>query len=64
MNLVRWFRKNNSKIMAVVVVVIMVGFIGGSALTKLLQGDPTRANEILATFLDDRTITSVPIAQN
>jgi hypothetical protein len=57
MNLVRWFRKNNSKIMAVVVVVIMVGFIGGSALTKLLQGDPTGANEVLATFLEDSEIT-------
>ena len=42
MNLVKWFRKNNKKIMAVVVIVLMVGFIGGSALSYLLdpgQGD-------------------------
>ncbi len=38
MNLVKWFRKNNTKIMAVVVIVLMVGFIGGSSLTYLLRG--------------------------
>ena len=38
MSLIKWFRKNNSKIMAVVVIVLMIGFIGGSALTYLLQG--------------------------
>jgi hypothetical protein len=37
MNLVKWFRKNNKKIMAVVVIVLMVGFIGGSALSHLLN---------------------------
>ncbi len=38
MNLVKWFRRNNTKVMAVVVIVLMVGFIGGSALTNLLRG--------------------------
>jgi len=38
MHLVRWFRKNKTKIMAVVVIVLMVGFVGGSALTGLLRG--------------------------
>ena len=38
MSLVKWFRKNNSKLMAVVVIVLMVGFIGGSSLTYLLRG--------------------------
>jgi len=37
MNLVKWFRKNNKKVMAVVVIVLMIGFVGGSALTSLLQ---------------------------
>ncbi len=37
MNLVKWFRRNNKKVMAVVVIVIMIGFIGGTALTQLLQ---------------------------
>lgn len=35
MNLVKWFRKNNKKVMAVVVIVIMIGFIGGSALQQI-----------------------------
>jgi hypothetical protein len=35
MNLVKWFRKNNKKVMAVVVIVIMFGFIGGSALRQI-----------------------------
>jgi len=33
--LMRWFRKNNSKIMAIVVVIIMIGFIGGAYLRQL-----------------------------
>ena len=38
MNLVKWFRKNNTKVMAVVVIVLMVGFVGGSSLSYLLRG--------------------------
>jgi hypothetical protein len=38
MHLVKWFRKNNTKIMAVVVIVLMIGFVGGSSLQYLLQG--------------------------
>lgn len=38
MSLVKWLRKNNTKIMAVVVIVLMVGFIGGSSLTYILRG--------------------------
>ena len=38
MHLVKWFRKNNTKIMAVVVIVLMIGFVGGSSLTYLLRG--------------------------
>ena len=37
MNLVKWFRKNNSKVMAVVVIVIMFGFIGGGTLLEQLS---------------------------
>ncbi len=36
MHLVKWFRKNKSKIMAVVVIILMVGFIGGSSLSYIL----------------------------
>ncbi|MHC4517414.1 MAG: hypothetical protein ACYTAS_02390, partial [Planctomycetota bacterium] len=38
MNLVKWFRRNNTKVMAVVVVVLMIGFVGGTALTSFLRG--------------------------
>ncbi|MHC4143923.1 MAG: hypothetical protein ACYSUD_03995 [Planctomycetota bacterium] len=53
MNLVKWFRRNNKKVMAVVVIVIMIGFVGGSALTSLLQGNRGR-NEVIA-YLGDNT---------
>jgi hypothetical protein len=43
MNLVKWFRKNNTKVMAVVVIVLMIGFIGGSALSYLLN--PSRGDK-------------------
>ncbi|OHB82619.1 MAG: hypothetical protein A2Z38_09295 [Planctomycetes bacterium RBG_19FT_COMBO_48_8] len=37
MNLVKWFRKYNKKVMAVVVIVIMFGFIGGGTLLQQLS---------------------------
>jgi hypothetical protein len=37
MNLIKWLRRNNTKIMAVVVIVLMFAFVGGSALQYLLQ---------------------------
>ncbi|MDI6448347.1 hypothetical protein [Anaerobaca lacustris] len=49
MNLVKWFRKNNKKVMAVVVIVLMVGFIGGSAIEYLFQGSGG-ANEAVAFY--------------
>ena len=36
MNLVKWFRKYNTKVMAVVVIIIMFGFIGGGTLLQQL----------------------------
>ncbi|MHC4569269.1 MAG: hypothetical protein ACYTE3_26370 [Planctomycetota bacterium] len=53
MNLVKWFRRNNKKVMAVVVIVIMIGFIGGTALTQLLQRN-TRMSDVVA-YLGDET---------
>jgi len=49
MNLVKWFRKNNTKVMAVVVVVLMVGFVGGTALTSLMRGSGG-ANKAIAHY--------------
>jgi hypothetical protein len=57
MNLVKWLRKNNTKIMAVVVIVILFGFIGGSALRYLLQ--PRRGlGKTIAYFGEGEKITN------
>ena len=53
MNLVKWLRKNNKKIMAVVVIVIMFGFIGGSALRQISR----RGTETIARFGTRNKIT-------
>lgn len=61
MSLVRWFRKNNSKIMAVVVIVLMVGFVGGSALTYLLRG--SRGLKDTVATITGRKITNNDLVQ-
>jgi len=53
MNLVKWFRRNNKKVMAIVVIVLMIGFIGGSALTSILQRK-SQMHDIVA-YLGDGT---------
>jgi len=65
MSLIRWLRKNNKKIMAVVVIVIMFGFIGGSYLSYLGQRS-SPLHSAVAHYLDNRKITNydVQIAQN
>ncbi len=45
----RWFRKNNTKLMAVVVVLIMFGFIGGSYFSRMANKSQGHANEVIAT---------------
>ncbi|MHC4559180.1 MAG: hypothetical protein ACYS80_17965, partial [Planctomycetota bacterium] len=57
MSLVRWFRKNNTKVMAVVVIVIMFGFIGGGTLLQQLSRRATGLHETIAYFEDNRKIT-------
>jgi len=58
MNLVKWFRKNNKKVMAVLVIIIMFGFVGGSALQRLLEGRGTGLRKTVAHFGDNREITN------
>ena len=60
MNLVKWFRKNNTKVMAVVVIGLMVAFIGGSSLSYLLQ--PGMKNETVAYYGDNLKIKTQDIA--
>jgi len=55
MNLVKWFRKNNTKVMAIVVIVILFGFIGGGTLLEQLS---RRRKETLAYFGHRKKITN------
>jgi len=57
MNLVKWFRKNKIKVMAVVVVVLMIAFIGGSALSNLLRTRGALRRRAVAYFGDNKKIT-------
>ena len=56
MNLMKWFRKNNKKIMAIVVVVIMFGFIAGPAL-RYFARIRTGRRDTVAYFADNKKIT-------
>jgi hypothetical protein len=58
MSLVRWFRKNNKKVMAVVVIGIMFIFIGGGTLLQQLN---RRNIETVAYFSDNKRITNVDL---
>jgi len=62
MRLVKWLRKNNSKVMAVVVIVLMFGFIGGSYLTYLTQSGPS-PRDVVAHFLDGKKVTRYDLQQ-
>ena len=61
MNLVKWFRKNNKKVMAVVVIVIMIGFVGGSYISQLSQRGTGR-HRTVAWFADNRKITDYDLS--
>jgi hypothetical protein len=54
MNLVKWFRKYNKKVMAVVVIGIMFGFIGGGSILQQLSKRSTGAR---AYFAEKKEIT-------
>jgi hypothetical protein len=56
MNFVKWLRKNNTKIMAIVVVALMFLFIGGEYLQQLGQRRSRR--QTIAYFLDNKKITN------
>jgi len=58
MNLVKWLRKNQSKVMAIVVIGTLIGFIGGSALTYLLGPRRTAGYKAAAYFGDNKKITN------
>jgi len=62
MNLVKWLRKNNMKVMAVVVVFIMIAFTVGPALRYLGRGR-TGQHETVAYFADNKKITNRDLIQ-
>ncbi|HUW17723.1 MAG TPA: hypothetical protein VMW16_00305 [Sedimentisphaerales bacterium] len=57
MNLVKWFRKNNKKLMAVVVILLMIAFIMPASLKQLGWGRGG-ATKVVAYFGDKRKITN------
>ena len=60
MSLTRWFRKNNKKIMAIVVIVLMVGFIGGSYIQQLSKRKTGRDKTV--AWFGDEAITNYDIS--
>ncbi len=61
MNLIRWFRKYNRKIMAVVIIIMMFGFIGGSYIRHLGQRR-SGLHKTVAYFGDNEKITNYDLA--
>lgn len=57
MNLMKWFRKNNMKVMAIVIIIILFGFIGGEFFRQLGQRSAGR-HRTIAYHGDDTKITN------
>ena len=58
MHLVKWLRKNNVKVMAVVFVITLFGFIGGSYISQFSQRRRMGLHKTIAHFADDKKITN------
>lgn len=54
MNLIKWIRKNERKILAIVVIMLMVGFIGGSYLSQLGRGSSGRKTVVARYGIDGK----------
>jgi hypothetical protein len=61
MNLIKWLRKNNTKVMAVVVIFIFVGFVFQASITQLSRRR-TSQQKTIAYFADNRKITNYDLA--
>jgi uncharacterized protein YneF (UPF0154 family)/acyl-CoA-binding protein len=61
MNLVKWLRKNNKKVMAIVVIVLLIGFVGGTYFQQLARRE-TSQHKTVAYFADNRKITNYDLA--
>jgi len=62
MSLMKWFRRNNRKVMAIVIIVIMVGFVGGSYIQQLGR-KRSGIYKAVAYYGDNKKITSIDISQ-
>lgn len=62
MSLMKWFRKNNRRVMAIVIIVIMIGFIGGSYIQQLGR-NRSGIYKAIAHYGKKSKITSLDIAQ-
>ncbi|MBE0536437.1 MAG: hypothetical protein IH624_12280 [Phycisphaerae bacterium] len=61
MNLVKWMRKNNRQLMAVVVVLIMIAFVGGYGLQELLTHMGGGPGGIAGHYMQDERVTGADI---
>ncbi len=61
MNLIKWLRKNNTKVMAIVVIFVFIGFVFQAFLSQLTQRR-TSHRETIAYFADNRKITNYDMA--
>ena len=58
MSLVKWIRKNERKLMATIVILIMVAFVGGSGL-RWLMNRRAGGNKVVGTFCQGGKITPI-----
>lgn len=58
MDLMKWFRRNKRKIMAVVIVILMIGFIGSAWLRNLAQRRGG-GKQVVATYGEGKEITAL-----
>ncbi len=63
MHLIKWFRKNRTKLIAVVVIVIMTGFIGGSYITQCSQRRAIGIHKAVARLKDGAKVTRADLAR-
>lgn len=62
MSLMRWFRKNNKKLMAVVVIVLMLVFVGSAWLTSMGKRQSTGRKSLAAYYGEKHKITNYDLA--